>query len=239
MQQTEILSSQNNTRLGSIGHLAIFCWLLGAVMFFPASKLMYTTIASLLVVLVVYPNALTSLFRFRVCLLILLLFIPPLLFWGTADREIFGLAYSSEGLTAGLQAVVRLVIVLLAVQGFTQNVDITSIAGLFERAGLKGLGFSVGVALNMLPCLRDSCITTWHSLKMRGGFRKKWLRASQLFLIVVMTNALRQAEEITLAAEARAFSPENTNQLDVQLQTLDWPVVLLGIISMLFMVTFQ
>ena len=41
---------------------------------------------------------------------------------------------------------------------------------------------------------------------MRGGFRKKWLQGIRLYIVVVITNALRQAEHIAIAAESRAYT---------------------------------
>jgi len=42
--------------------------------------------------------------------------------------------------------------------------DIAELAGLLERVGLHGLGFSLGGAINMLTTLRTSTISVWYSL---------------------------------------------------------------------------
>jgi len=101
------------------------------------------------------------------------------------------------------------VVILLAVEGLSRSVSIPEIAGLLERTGLRGLGFSVGVAVNLLPALQQSARNAWYSMRMRGGLRRNRWRGVQLLVVTIISNALRRAEEIALAAEARAFSPEH------------------------------
>ncbi len=221
-------------QLGTYGHLTVFVWLLAMVMAAPQEKLFLTTLLCIAVVAGLYPAAFKRLFNLRFLLLGFLLVLPPIFFLGEADRLIFGIPYSAEGLIAGLHAGARFWVVLLAVHGFTQAVDIPSLAGTLERFGLQGLGFSIGVALNVVPSLKDSALKSWYSLKMRGGFRKQWFRGAQLFLVVVITNALRQAEDIALAAEARAFSPEKARPMAIQRSRSDWLVCPACILSLLF-----
>jgi energy-coupling factor transporter transmembrane protein EcfT len=97
---------------------------------------------------------------------------------------------------------------------------------------LQGLGFSIGVASNLLPDLRQSSTNAWHSLRMRGGLRANWWRGIQLLLLTVLSNALRHAEEIVLAAEVRAFRPELSRKISLRIGTLDWWLVT-GALSLL------
>ena len=162
----------------------------------------------------------------------LLLAAPSLFFLGELDSTFRGFHYSSEGLQVGLQIAARFVVVLVAVQGFTSTVDITALAGLLERFGMQGLGFSIGVALNLLPYMQQSSIHAWQSLRMRGGLRRRWWHSLRLLVITTVTNALRRAEEVALAAEARAFSPENARPLPVHKGSLDWLPIVAGVISL-------
>ena len=62
----------------------------------------------------------------------------------------------------------------------------------------------------------------WHSLRMRGGLRgRRGLRGLQLMLLAVMTNALRHAEDIVLAADVRAFQPEHSRCIPIRAGRLD------------------
>jgi energy-coupling factor transporter transmembrane protein EcfT len=126
----------------------------------------------------------------------------------------------------------RAVVILLAAGGLAASVDISEVAGLFERVGLHGLGFSLGVAVNLLPNLRQSATNTWHSLRMRGGMRAQWWRGSQLLLLTILTSALRRSEEIALAAEARAFRPERSRALPIKIGRLDWWLIAIGALSL-------
>jgi energy-coupling factor transporter transmembrane protein EcfT len=61
----------------------------------------------------------------------------------------------------------------------------------------------------------------------------------QLLAITIITNALRRSEEIALAAEARAFSPEHSRALPVKTGNLDWPIVFVGLLSWLIFCFFS
>jgi energy-coupling factor transporter transmembrane protein EcfT len=212
-------------KLGTIGYLAIFAWSLGMVMLAPVERLLLAGGLCILVAALAYPGSFRRLMRPRWLGMIALLALPPVFFLGVLDRTLWFIQYSSEGLASSLQIMLRIIVVLVTVDGFTSSVDIASIAGLLERLGLRGLGFSVGVALNLLPSLQTAALNTWHSLWMRGGLRKQRWRGIRLLLLTIITNALRRTEEIALAAEGRAFSPEQSRAIPLRPGSLDWAVV--------------
>jgi energy-coupling factor transporter transmembrane protein EcfT len=208
-------------KLGTIAYLVIFIWSLGMVMLAPARHLLLAGGLCLLVAAVAYPRSFRRLMRPRWLVMIALLALPPVFFLGDLDRVVWGIPYSSEGLTASLQILMRVIVVLLAVDGFTNAVDISAIAGLLERFGLSGLGFSLGVALNLLPSLQAAARHTWHSLWMRGGLRHQRWRGMRLLVLTILTNALRRTEEIALAADGRAFCPEQPRPIPLRAGSLD------------------
>lgn len=212
-------------KLGTIGYLAIFACSLGMVMFATAERLLLAGGLCFLVAVLVYPRSFRRLMRLRWLVMIGLLALPPMFLLGDLDRAVWFMRYSSEGLASSLQIMLRIIVVLVAVDGFTSSVDIASIAGLLERFGLRGLGFSMGVALNLLPSLQTAALNTWHSLWMRGGLRAQRWRGLRLLLLTIITNALRRTEEIALAAEGRAFTPEQSRAMPLRAGSLDWAVV--------------
>jgi energy-coupling factor transporter transmembrane protein EcfT len=216
-------------KLGTLSYLVIFAWSLGMVMFTPAQYMLLAGGLCFLVAALIYPRSFRRLVRPRWLVMIGLLAIPPIFFLGDLDRGFWGIRYSSVGLTSSMQIFLRVVVVLVSVDGFTSSVDIASIAGLLERFGLRGLGFSVGVALNLLPSLRTAAIHTWHSLWMRGGLRAQRWRGIRLLLLTIIANALRRTEEIALAAEGRAFSPEQSRAMPLKTGSLD-RVVAAGVV---------
>lgn len=220
-------------RLGTIGHLAVFGWLLVLVMLVPTQQILISGGVAVAIASLLYPGALRRTLRLRWLVMLLLIALPSVFFLGARDATLAGMAYSSEGLQASIQIAVRFVVVLIAVQGFTEVVDIPTLAGLLERLGLHGLGFSVGVALNLLPSLQQSSRDAWHALRMRGGLRRQWWRGLQLLVMTIVTNALRRAEDIALAAETRAFSPDRAQALPVRRGRLDWVPALLGMLSII------
>lgn len=220
-------------RLGTVGYLAVFFSLVAAVMVTPARHLPWTAGGCLLLAWLFFPQAFRSLMRWRWLGMIGLLAVPPIFVLGEADRSLLGVPYSSEGLFSALQIALRILVVLIAVQGLTSSVDIASVAGLLEKAGLHGLGFSLGVALNLLPALQQSAQNAWRSLWMRGGLRKQRWRGLRLLGVTIIANALSRAEEIALSAEARAFSPERTRSLPIKAGKWDWSMLTLGAVIIL------
>lgn len=229
-------AATEKSNLGTVGLLAIFVCSIAAVMVTPPQYLPWAAGGCLLVAWLVYPQAFRSLVRWRWLVMIALLALPPLFLVGELDRRLWGIPYSSDGLLSAVQIALRILVVLVSVHGLTSTVDIASIAGLLEKAGLHGLGFSLGVALNLLPSLQQSAQNAWRSLWMRGGLRKQRWRGLRLLAVTVIANALIRAEEIALAAEARAFVPERTRSLPVKVGKWDWGILVLGVLVVVALV---
>lgn len=227
---------RTNGALGTVGHLVIFACSLALVMLAPAARLPWAAGICLAAALLLYPQVFRRLLKLRFLVMLLVLAVPPVFLIGEPDRSLAGIAYSSEGLQSGLQVSIRILVVLMAVGGLTGSVDIASVAGLLERLGLQGLGFSMGVALNLLPALQQSALNAWRSLWMRGGLRRKRRRGLRLLAVTVIAGALSRAEEIALAAEARAFSPERARALPVKSGRLDWVVAVAGVVLVLVVI---
>lgn len=143
-------------------------------------------------------------------------------------------AVSRAVLADGLRMVVRAAVIMVAANQFAGAVSIGEIAALFERAGAQGLGFALGVAVNLLPLLRQTIGSTWASMRMRGGFRRRRLHHLRLFLSTLLFSTLRRAEMIALAAETRAYSPEKSQPVPLPRGTLD--LSLLVAASALFLI---
>jgi energy-coupling factor transporter transmembrane protein EcfT len=175
-----------------------------------------------------YPAAIQRLARPRWLVILGSLLLINIFFSATdapPDLKILGLPLSSLAISNGIQMTLRAAVILLAADGLSSAVNIVEVAGLFERSGLRGLGFSIGVATNLLPDLRQSGMIAWHSLRMRGGLRSQWWRGLQLLVLTVFSNALRHAEQIVLAAEVRAFRPELSRTMSIRIGSLDWWII--------------
>ncbi len=232
------VNGADSRRLGTTGHLYLFAWNLAAIFLTPAPRLWIAGLFCLLVALLFYPESLKRLLHLRWLLLVGLMALPFLFLPGESLVALGPLSLSLEGLQAIAGVALRAGVILTAVDGYTASVSIGEIAGLFERAGLRGVGFALGVALNLLPILRHSISVTWHSLRMRGGLRRHPLRGLRFFLVTVGASAVRRAEEIALAAEARAYSPGAARPTPLRRGSHDWPVIavtLLGLLALRFM----
>jgi len=227
-------SGRTRPLVGSVGHLAIFLWSLGIVLLTPLRSGFIFACLCLALLSLIYPFALRRILRPRWLILLGVLLVVSVLFGsGEPDLQVWGMPVSTENVISGIQMTLRAVVILLAADGLAASMDITEVAGLFERAGLQGLGFSLGVAANMLPNLRQSSMNAWHSLRMRGGMRAQWWRGLQLLLLTVLTNALRRSEDIVLAAEARAFRPDRSRAVPIRIGRMDWWLVGAGFVSLL------
>jgi energy-coupling factor transporter transmembrane protein EcfT len=234
--------SKPRLSIGSLGHLSLFLWSLGIVLLSPVELGIFPSVLALALLGAFYPFAVRRLFRPRWMLILVSLFLVNMLFGipeeGT-DWVILGLSVSSIAIINGFQMTLRAAVILMAADGLSASVNISEVAGLLERGGLHGLGFSIGVATNLLPDLRQSGMNAWHSLRMRGGLRTHWWRGIQLLFLTVLSNTLRHAEEIVLAAEVRAFHPDVSRKISIRTGPLDWWLVftlslsLLGLILIL------
>lgn len=226
--------------VGSLGHLSIFLWVLVMVLIPSLTKGIILALFALGVLILIYPAALKRLARPRWLVIFGILFLVNL-FFGVSDQApdltVFGLSFSSINILGSFQMTLRAAVILLAADGLSSSVNIIEVAGLLERSGLRGLGFSIGVATNLLPDLRQSGMNAWHGLRMRGGFRAQWWRGVQLLVITVFSNALHHAEQIVLAAEVRAFRPELSRHSPLRIGALDiWltaGLTILGIVLLL------
>lgn len=220
-----VTSSHPKLLVGSLGHLSIFLWALGMALLPSASRGIIVALFTLGALTLRYPAAVQRLARPRWLMILVSLFLINVFFSATdnsPDIIVLGLQFSSPAIVNGLQMSLRAAIILLAADGLSSSVNIVEVAGLLERGGLRGLGFSIGVATNLLPDLRQSSMNAWHSLKMRGGLRSQWWRGIQLLALTIFSNALRHAEQIVLAAEVRAFRPELSRTMSIRIGTLDW-----------------
>jgi energy-coupling factor transporter transmembrane protein EcfT len=225
--------------VGSLGHLVIFLWSLGVVLLTQLQGSYLPAGICLALLCLLYPSALRRILRPRWLILLGVLLVISILFGGgEPDRELLGIPFSVQGITVGVKMTLSAIVILLAADGLAASMDITEVAGLFECLGLQGLGFSLGVAVNQLPNLRQSGTNAWHSLRMRGGMRARWWRGQQLLLLTVFTNALRRSEDIVLAAEARAFRPDRSRSVPIRIGRLDWWLVGAGVVSILSLLLF-
>ena len=201
-------------QLGPRAYLLVFAWSLGLILFAPPEKVIWAAGLVLLVSAWLFPMALKHIFNLR-WLVILTLLILTTTLTAKPDTTLAGMPFSQAGLLAGLQMALRAVVIFVALDGLSSSLEISVLAGMIERLGASGLGFSIGVAMNLLPGLRQSIHNTWQSLWMRGGLRRQRWRALKYFLTTIMVNALRQGEEIALAAEARAYTPSRSRAMPV------------------------
>ena len=196
------------------GYLVFLLWTLILVGLLPDQRVALLLGSVLLFALLTGGDGLRPLRQPRFWTLILsALALGPLVL-GVADCKsatsmlVWGwLRFSRDGFWMGLWMALRAFCLTVAFSVALNALSVSEMARLFETVGLKGLGFALGVALNLLPTLRETSEATYHTLRLRGGFRRRPWQALKLFLITVIANALRHSDDVVNAAAARAFEP--------------------------------
>ncbi|HJX39360.1 MAG TPA: energy-coupling factor transporter transmembrane component T [Anaerolineae bacterium] len=197
------------------GYLFFFLGTVITVILARGAKAAFVLLAVLLFASLVHAPALRLFSRWQLWAFVApTLLISPLVI-GEPDLLVGGLQLSVEGFWAGLWMAVRALSIALAAAIVAGTVSVSEMAQLFEGMRLKGLGFAVGVATNMLPTIRETMETSYLSIRLRGGFRSHRLRSLRLLLVAVIAGSLRRGDDIVSAAEARAFDPTRSTQPSV------------------------
>jgi energy-coupling factor transporter transmembrane protein EcfT len=195
------------TDLSPWGYLVFLLWTLLLVGLLPDQRVTLLLGTVLLFALLTGGDGLRPLRRRRFWTLILsALALGPLVL-GEKDLAWGWLQLSRAGFWMGLWMALRALCLTVAFSATLNALSVSEMARLFETVGFKGLGFALGVALNLLPTLQDTSEVAYHTLRLRGGFCWRPWQALKLFLITVIANALRHSDDVVNAAAARAFEP--------------------------------
>lgn len=147
---------------------------------------------------------------------------------GKPDAMVGPFHLSNEGLVAGLEMAGRASALALAFDLGVGSLSLSDIIAAFDRVGLRGLGFAIALATNLLGTLREMATVTLQTIYLREGMRRPW-RALQLFLVTTVTNTLRYGDEAVNAAAVRAFDPNGGQLSALPLRQGDlWLIALLA-----------
>lgn len=135
------LAEVSSPHVGTLGYLAIFAWSLGMMLLTPRQQLALAAGACLLVAGFLYPRAFRRIFSWRWLLFLSILVLPAAFWLSEPTSSEMSLSLTMSGWRIALVMFLRAIVVLVAVTGFASRVSITEVAGLFERMGLRGLGF--------------------------------------------------------------------------------------------------
>jgi len=196
------------TRVFGLWGYLFFLWAIALAILAQGSKVIFVLAFALIFSLLFCEGAFRGMHRWRFWLLIAsALLISPLAI-GDRDISLFGLWVSREGLWTGLWMSFRAMAIALAANALASFVSVAEMAQLLEKVGLKGLGFALGVALNMLPTLREAAGNTFNAMRLRGGFRHHRFQTLKMLFVAVIVNSLQHADQVVDAAEMRAFNVE-------------------------------
>lgn len=115
----------------------------------------------------------------------------------------FGLKPS--GILLGLHMLMRAVSIFIAAQVFSVRVPVLDLTRLADAIGMRGFGFSLGVAFHMLPEVHSIARETRDALKLRGNFRIHRIHAIKQWLMSIIVQLIQRSDEIVSAARTRGF----------------------------------
>lgn len=131
---------------------------------------------------------------------------------GEPDLALGPVRLSRAGVAMGMEMAARAFAITLAFSLGTSALSLSDLIAIFDRLHLRGLGFAVGLAVNLLGSLREMATVTLQTLRLRGGMRRPFL-ALRLFLITLVSNTLRLGDQVVNAAAVRAFDPNEGRTL--------------------------
>jgi energy-coupling factor transporter transmembrane protein EcfT len=139
---------------------------------------------------------------------------------GEPDAALGPFRVSREGLADGLEMAARASALTLAFGLGLASLSLSDFVAVFDRLGLRGLGFAVALAMNLLGTLREMVTVIFQAIRLRGGLRRPWL-ALRLFLVTTVANTLRYGDEAVSAATVRAFDPNGGQSSSLPLRRAD------------------
>lgn len=213
-------------RLGTPGYLACFAASMVAAILLPGWRSLLALALSAVLALVFYRVAFRALAHPALWVFVAMLLVSMTFWVGEPTGDLGPLPVSLTGLAAGAQMALRAVAITLAVRGLAARVSPGESAGLLERAGVKGLGFTVGVAFNLLPSMERSLRQTLDTARLRAGSVWRRPRVLRLAAVTALATAVRRAEDVAAAAEVRGFSPAHSRPLPVRHGRFDVAVAL-------------
>ncbi len=216
---------------GSFGYLFFFLATVTAAILAAEAKLIVVLAGTLLFTAFFHSQALKLLARWQLWFFVLVTLVLSPFVIGEKDITLWGVGLSQEGFWAGVWMTLRAFTIALAAGVFAGAVSVSQMAQLFERMRLKGLGFALGVATNVLPTVYETMETSYQAVRLRGGFRRGRLRTLRLLLVAIIAGSLRRGDDIVSAAEARAFDPTASHGSPLRMTRAD--LVLVSIISVL------
>jgi len=130
----------------------------------------------------------------RVILVLSALALGPLVL-GEKDLAWGWLRLSQDGFWIGLWMALRALCLTVAFSVALSALSVSEMVRLFETVGLKGLGFALGVALNLLPTLQENAMAARKAKKLKpysppkpgvnGGKKKRDVTVMCVFVLMV------------------------------------------------------
>jgi energy-coupling factor transporter transmembrane protein EcfT len=129
---------------------------------------------------------------------------------GIIAPRVGGSSLFIAGLSMGLAMAGRALALTLSFSLGLSALSLSDVMAIFDGLQLRGLGFALGLAMNLFKMLQEMATVTFQTIKLRGGLRRP-LVALRLFMVTLLSNTMRYGDQVVNAASVRAFDP-NTDR---------------------------
>lgn len=127
---------------------------------------------------------------------------------GIASARVGASSLFGVGLWMGLEMASRALALTLSFGLGLSALSLSDLVAMFDRLGMRGLGFALGVAMNLFRTLQEMAAVTFQTIRLRGGLRRPVV-ALRLFLVTLLSNTMRYGDQVFNAASVRAFDPNS------------------------------
>jgi energy-coupling factor transporter transmembrane protein EcfT len=208
----EQLGRQQVKRFSPYGYLLFTIWGLVLALIADGWRLVALVVLECVFGLVSNPEGLRPLRRFRFWIFILTAVAAgPLVAGGsglTGDGMITSWVGASSLFMAGLSMAGRALALTLSFSLGLSALSLSDVVAMFDGLHLRGLGFALGLAMNLFTTLQEMATVTFQTIRLRGGLRRP-LVALRLFMITLLSNTMRYGDQVVNAASVRAFDPNS------------------------------
>lgn len=225
--------------IGAIGYLFVLFDILYVSARLTGLSLLAYFVIIFLVVYLIEKRALYMFLRWKIWLSLLIMFLLTSSLIGKKDTEVLGIWISSYGMKEGFNLGLRAIILIFATKLISKKIRVEELICYFDRFKLVGLGFSIGIGLNIISAITDCVEHTYYSAKQKGCFRRNIVFNFKLMFIRTMLNIVSLAEDVVQAAKFKGYDENIFIQDHVKIKIIDILIILLSVCVILFFIIFS
>lgn len=199
------MKSPDSLAPGIYGYMFLMAGVIAGFIFLSLSFQIAGFLFLLLYALVFQRDALSRMARWPLIIFAVTVLSVSAIHLESNAEEYLKINIEPSGILLGLHMLMRAVSIFIAAQIFSVRVPVLDLTRLADAIGMRGFGFSLGVAFHMLPEVHSIARETRDALKLRGNFRIHRIHATKQWLIAILVQLIQRSDEVVSAARTRGF----------------------------------